>query len=80
MTILEQCARAVCRHNVGNEDNWEAWIGEVRAVLEALEKLNQSMIAAGAKLSAMKPYETLQRLNAMAIFRAMLTQALKDHP
>lgn len=55
-------------------------LAKVRAVLEALMELDQPMIAAGAKLSAVKHEEILQRLNAMTIFRAMLTQALKDHP
>jgi len=38
MTMIEKLARAVCRYNGGTEYNWEAWTGEVIAVLTALRE------------------------------------------
>jgi hypothetical protein len=57
------------------EEVADLYRSDARAAIEAIREPKGAMIAAGGRLSQMKD-PALQNLNAMAIYRAMITRLL----
>lgn len=57
---------------------WLHWKGAARAAIEAMREPGSALMKAGATRSAMEGPPEFQKLNAAAVWQAMITAALSE--
>lgn len=83
MSMVEKVARAILNAHAGDipvhdaDLQWSWWIEEARAAIEAMREPGPVLMKAGATRSAMEGPPEFQKLNAAAVWQAMIQAALE---